>query len=107
MWMGARCVRRLPTIGHLRRPLPRRLGCDNRRAWQKAVERTQATTASREVHPASALVWVLQRYLAWTCSSSGVEQSVSVAERLRFGRGPASEATEALHLRAVLDKVPP
>ena len=81
-------------------------GCDNRRAWQKAVERTQATTASREVHPASALVRVLQRYFAWTCSSSGVEQSFSVAERLRFGRGPASEATEALQLRAALDKRP-
>ncbi|MFM6390883.1 MAG: hypothetical protein ACKPFH_00080, partial [Dolichospermum sp.] len=81
-------------------------GCDNRRAWQKAVERTQATTASREVHPASALVRVLQRYLAWTCSNSGVEQSFSVAERLRFGRGPASEATEALQLRAALDKRP-
>ena len=87
--------------------IAREAGCGNRWAWQRALERTQRTRASREAHPAEALIQTLQRYLAWTCSSSGVEQNFSVAERLRFGRGPANEATEALQLKAALDKRPP
>lgn len=87
--------------------IAREAGCGNRRAWQRALDRTQRTQASREAHPAEALLPTLQRYLAWTCSSSGVEQNFSVAERLRFGRGPATEATEALQLKAALDKRPP
>lgn len=84
--------------------IARETGCDNRRAWQIAVQRTQMNRASREVHPATALIATLQRYLAWTCSSSGVEQNFSVAERLRLGRGPASEATEASQVKVAVDK---
>lgn len=87
--------------------IAREKGCDNRRAWQIAVQRTQMTRASKEVHPATALIAALQRYLAWTCSSSGVEQNFSIAERLRLGRGPASEATEASHVKVAVDKPGP
>ena len=86
--------------------IARETGCGNRRAWQRALEQTQRTRTSREAHPAEALVPTVQRYLAWTCSTSGVEQNFSAAERLRFGHGPASEATEALQLKAALDKRP-
>ena len=80
--------------------------CDNRVAWQRALERTQKTHVSKQTYPASALGPVLQRYVAWTASSSGVEQNFAIAERLRLINTPASEAKEAESLKAPLDKRP-
>ena len=65
--------------------------CDNRVAWQRALGRTQKTHVSKQTYPASALGLVLQRYVAWTASSSGVEQNFSIAERLRLSRAPAEK----------------
>jgi hypothetical protein len=80
--------------------------CDNRVAWQRALERTQKTHVSKQTYPASALGPVLQRYVAWTASSSGVEQNFSIAERLRLSHTPASADKEAESLKAAFDKRP-
>ena len=52
-----------------------------------------------------ALQPVVMRYLVWSCSTAGVEQSFSVGDRLGVERTPASQITESLTLRAAFDKL--
>ena len=51
-----------------------RKGFSGRDAWKKAVETTQRMGASKATCPALALRPVLCRYVAWGCSTSGVER---------------------------------
>jgi len=78
-------------------------GCGNVFAWRHALEKTQRTTSSRNNYPVDCVLPVLQRYMAWIASSSGVEQNFSKAERARVDRTPASETTEALNLTPLLN----
>lgn len=57
-------------------------GVGNREAWQKAVGKTQAHHMTSTNYPVTALVPVLMRYLAYTVSTSGVEQSFSTGLRV-------------------------
>ncbi|CAE7557490.1 ngoBVM, partial [Symbiodinium necroappetens] len=50
---------------------------DNRSAWRQALERTQG----KKAYQVTALRTVLAAYVAWSCSTSGVEQSFSVLKR--------------------------
>ena len=50
---------------------------------------------------ATALISVLQRYIAWCVSTSGIEQVFSASERLMRTRGSASEKLEEKILRLV------
>ena len=52
-----------------------------------------------------ALQPVVMRYLVWSCSTAGVEQSFSVGDRLGVERTPASQITESLTLRAAFDNL--
>ena len=81
-------------------------GCGNRAAWQQAIEQTQKSVSSRKNYPVDSVLPVLQRFMAWTSSSSGVEQSFSRAERSMVDRTPASETTEAANLKPIMDKRP-
>ena len=86
--------------------IARQLGCSNNVAWKQALDKTQRTTSSRNNYPVDSLLPVLQRYMAWTSSSSGVEQNFSKAERARIDRTPASETTEAINLTPILNSRP-
>lgn len=81
-------------------PIARRIAgmsnCNSRAAWQKAIKRTQKHPSTRGSYPVSALKPVLLRYLAWTCSTSKVEQGFSKADRLGCGgNSPASAESES------------
>ena len=54
---------------------------DTLEAWQQAILETQATSRRRAAYPVSALLPVLQRYAAYTGSTSGVEQDFSRFKR--------------------------
>ena len=80
--------------------------CNNHEAWQKTVQRSREVRASAEVGlMLDALQPVVMRYLVWSCSTAGVEQSFSVGDRLGVERAPASQITESLTLRAAFDKL--
>ena len=80
--------------------------CSNHEAWQKTVQRSKEVRASAEVGlMLDALQPVVMRYLVWSCSTAGVEQSFSVGDRLGVERTPASQITESLTLRAAFDKL--
>ena len=80
--------------------------CSNHEAWQKTVQRSREVRASAEVGlMLDALQPVVMRYLVWSCSTAGVEQSFSVGDRLGAERTPASQITESLTLRAAFDKL--
>jgi len=82
--------------------ISQQLRCSNIVAWKHTLEKTQRTTSSRNNYPADSVLPVLQRYMAWISSSSGVEQNFSKAERARVDRTPASEPTEAIKPHATL-----
>ena len=86
--------------------IARQLGCGNNVAWKQALDKTQRTTSSRNNYPMDSLLPVLQRYMAWTSSSSGVEQNFSKAERARIDRTPASETAKAINLTPILNSRP-
>jgi len=93
-------------VEHLRpvaSSIAQQLRCGNVVAWRHALEKTQRTTSSRNNYPVDCVLPVLQRYMAWISSSSGVEQNFSKAERARVDRTPASETTEALNLTPLLN----
>jgi hypothetical protein len=74
-------------------------GFDNKTAWQAAVQRTQKHP-SRAAHPVDALMPVLMRFISWTGSTSGVEQSFSAGLRaLEPTRLNMSEDSEEATLR--------
>ena len=74
--------------------------CSTHEAWRKAVQRhLKARGAALD-----ALQTVVMRYLVWSSSTSGVEQSFSVGDRLAVEKTPASQVQESLVLRAVFDK---
>ena len=54
---------------------------DTLEAWQQAILETQAASRRRAAYPVSALLPVLQRYAAYTGSTSGVEQDFSRLKR--------------------------
>ena len=84
----------------------RSTGCHSREAWQQALKQTQRLSRAREVFPAKALRPVLERYFAWTSSSSGVEQSFSKAKGSALDKTPACADTEQMLLKPLLDPVP-
>ena len=78
--------------------------CSNQEAWQKTVQMSREVRA-RLWFMLDVLQPVAMRYLVWSCSTAGVEQSFSVGDRLGVDRPPASQITESFALRAVFDKV--
>ena len=80
-------------------------GTPLREAWQDVLRKTQTRgKATRDAYPAEALAPVTQRYLAWSVSSSGVEQTFSRFDHAGLGRTPASTATENLRLRLLTSR---
>ena len=82
------------------------LRCSNIVAWKHTHEKTQHTASSRGTFPIDCALPVLQRYMTWIASSSGVEQNFSKAERARVDRTPASETTEVINLTPLLNSRP-
>jgi hypothetical protein len=75
--------------------------CSNHEAWRKAVQRQlKARPGGLE-----ALRTVVMRYLVWSSSTTGVEQSFSVGDRFAIENSPASQVQESLVLWAVFEKV--
>ncbi len=72
----------------------RNAGCSSHASWKVAFERTQDRAEMRRKHPASNLLPVLAAYMAWTTSSSGVEQHFSKVERNQLERHPGDPDTE-------------
>ena len=73
--------------------------CGNKEAWTLAMQPIFRSKArGRE---GVALITVLQRYVAWCVSTSGIEQVFSASERLMRTRGSASEKLEERILRLV------
>ena len=69
---------------------------DNREAWRRAVQKTSRPSV-RANYPISDLLPVLEAYMAWSFSSSGVEQNFSVMDSACPSR--ASQASD----RTILD----
>lgn len=77
--------------------------CGPREAWSTAVAKTQRHTDTARSYSVSALRPVLTRYLAWSISTSGIEQNFSKAERA--GAPAASSLRHELTCyRALLSK---
>jgi hypothetical protein len=71
--------------------------CSSREAWREALALKGGTSAAS--HPQDALMVVLQRFCGWSCSTSGVEQHFSKAERAFRHRTRMSERAEADAMR--------
>ncbi len=72
----------------------RNAGCSSHASWKVAFERTQDRAEMRKKYPVSNLLRVLAAYMAWTTSSSGVEQHFSKVERSQLDRHPGGPDTE-------------
>jgi len=83
------------------------VGCSNRAASQTVASKTQRSANTRVAYPMTALSPVLERYCAWTLSTSGVEQSFSKADRSKVANTPASDATEERLLKLLVNKIAP
>ncbi len=79
----------------------KRTQCGNREAWTTAVQ-----SSASQAQPMRALKAILQRYLGWTMSTSGVEQSWACVRRLLAHRALAQEDTE-LRLLVLATPLPP
>ena len=94
------------------RPLARKHftleGCTFLEAWKRAINKTQQKH-NRNRHPSATLLHCLQRYAAYTASSSGVEQTFSRAlkccDKQRIGR--LSNQAELDNLILTLDAETP
>jgi len=76
--------------------------CGNKEAWSQAMH---PLLQKRKSQPrdcdASALLTVLQRYLAWSVSTSGIESVFSASDRLMRTRGSSTELFDEKVLRLV------
>jgi hypothetical protein len=72
-------------------------GCSSREAWREALTLKGGTSAAS--NPRDALMVVVQRFCGWSCSTSGVEQHFSKAERAFRRRTTMSERSEADAMR--------
>ena len=79
--------------------------CSNQEAWRKAAQRRLQLQSGGNGVQIESLRRVLMRYLVWSCSTTGVEQRFSAADRLAVEKTPASQVHESLVLRAAFDKV--
>ena len=94
------------------RPLARKHftleGCTFLEAWKRAINKTQQKH-NRNRHPSATLLHCLQRYAAYTASSSGVEQTFARAlkccDKQRIGR--LSNQAELDNLTLTLDAETP
>ena len=78
--------------------------CGNKEAWSRAMQPLLQNRA-RQCQPRScdarALITVLQRYVAWCVSTSGIESVFSASDRLMRTRGASTEQFEETMLRLV------
>ena len=81
--------------------------CDSVTAWQHTLQRVRATKKRRDRHPCSTLLTVLSRWVAWTPSTSGVEQAFGHGTHFQTARqSHASEASECRDMVLLLDHDP-
>ena len=77
-------------------------GCSNKEAWQRALQchvGRRQKPSQRSVDRPDALITVLLRYLAWSASTSRIEQTFSTCQRLMGHRGSADVPYEEMLVR--------
>lgn len=80
--------------------------CDNAAAWRHAVQRCCTRHHSLNGNPNAALIVVLLRYVCFSLSTAGVEQTFSGFKRIFGEQGlSASEETEQRMVKIALSKV--
>ena len=81
--------------------------CDSVTAWQHTLKQVCATKKRRDRHPCGCLLTVLSRWVAWTPSTSGVEQAFGHGTHFQTARqSHASEGSECRDMVLLLDHDP-
>ncbi|CAE7282138.1 unnamed protein product [Symbiodinium sp. CCMP2592] len=83
-------------------------GCDSSKdAWAQVMKKTQHRKSLRASYPASDVLPVLLRYLAWQASTSGLEQTFSRQDRAQTAKSPASVEHEVRAIRLATLSISP